>query len=133
MRTTSLILACAAAAATLTVPALDSAQAGYCPPAAYTHRVKHKVWKRPAAVAYRCPRCCDTPRAAPPAYYGYGAPPAYYAVPAPVFVPAYTPGIVYQGPFGIYRAYNPVVVYDVPLDIPYYSSWRAERRWFGRW
>lgn len=72
-------------------------------------------------VRYRCRRCddyCDRPRPAAPAY-------GYYVA------PAYVPSVVYQGPFGIYRPYPPVVVYDVPVDLPYYANWRDD--YIDRW
>jgi hypothetical protein len=106
------------------------ALAGTCPPAVSAVKAKSRAWKRPA----HCPRCeaCRGARALRPAYRYDEPPPRYYLVPPPavVVVPRYEPYVVYQGPFGIYRPYPPVVVYDVPPD---YGYWRYSRRYDPWW
>lgn len=120
MRRTLLAFVCAAAAVLAPSNSGEATAADLGPPAARNRLHAPAEATRVGHRCRRCDDCCDRPHAIAPAYGYYVAPPY-----------AYVPSVVYQGPFGIYRPYPPVVVYDVPVDLPYYANWRDD--YIDRW
>lgn len=78
---------------------------------------------------HRCRRCCDCDRRSARVYddgpyhrsYDYRR---YEYWPAYRVHRHYDPGVVYYGPGGAYRPYPPVVVYEVPPPVFYYTYTR---------